>query len=186
MEMGGVRVSIIVAVDLLNHIGNSKSATGLPWPWHRKDMKRFREITIPKPVIMGRKTYALIKPEYRPLSDRVNIVISKTADYAGEGAMMVDSPSSGLALAVAFANEKGGNEVIVAGGEQIYRYFLERNQVDRIYLTQIKGRFEADAKFPLDPASASNWKLDGVPVHVDQDAQNPFPMIFSTLNFKPR
>lgn len=187
MEGGGIAVSIIVAMDLHGTIGNSKKTDGLPWPRHRKDMKRFVEITKHNPVIIGRVSYDFVPPKYRPFRDRPTIVVTHDIDYdAGKGAYVADSPDTALTLAVAIAEEDGAEEVMVAGGAQIYSYFLEARAVDRIYLTQIQGVFEGDAKCPLNPAH-DEWRIiqDSI-ICTEPDAENPFRMTFSTLERKPR
>jgi dihydrofolate reductase len=187
MEGGGVRVSIVVAMDLHRTIGNSQKPGGLPWPRHRKDMKRFVDITKPKPVIIGRVSYDFVPPKYRPFNDRPTIVVTHDMRYdVGKGGYVADSPESALALAVALAEERGGEEVIIAGGEQIYRHFLESGEVDRIYLTQILGEFEGDAKFPGMLPDEIWWQRAVMPTRHEPDAENPFPMIFDTFDRKPR
>ena len=108
--------------------------------WHiPEDLKRFKAITSGHPVIMGRKTREAIG---RPLPNRTNIVVSRSLK-AAEGGYV----SSSLENAIKFAQKQaGGEEVFIIGGGEIYRQALPL--ADKLYLTIIKGSFEADTFFP--------------------------------------
>ena len=111
----------------------------LPWRLST-DLKRFKAITMGKPVIMGRKTWESIG---KPLPGRRNIVVTRQADYTAEGAECVSSLDVALALA---AGGAAGADVCVIGGGQIYAEALP--MVDRIYVTQVHAEVEGDAFFP--------------------------------------
>ena len=133
------RISFVVAVSRNGVIGR---AGGLPWHVST-DLKRFKAITMGKPLIMGRKTWESLPT--KPLPGRPNIVITRQKNYQAGGAIVVtDIPS---ALAAAGAVE----EVSVIGGGEIFNMFLD--QVDRIYLTEVDLEVDGDTFFPtLDPA----------------------------------
>jgi dihydrofolate reductase len=133
------RVAFVVAVSRNGVIGK---AGGLPWHISA-DLKRFKAITMSKPVIMGRKTWESLPK--KPLPGRPNIVITRQKNYRAEGASVVaDSPS---ALTAAGQVE----EVCVIGGGEIFDMFLA--QTDRIYLTEVDLEVDGDTFFPpLDPA----------------------------------
>lgn len=198
MKGGGIRVSIIVAVDLHSTIGNSKKEGGLPWPHHKKDMQRFVDITRGKPVIVGHTSYKFVPERFRPFKGRPTIVVSRDIESTaekyeaeekrlgkGEHAIIAGSPDAALGIAVAIAEENGLGEVIIAGGETIYRYFLEKDLVDRIYLTQVFGEFEGDAKFPVNPCG-NDWRLANLPVRIEPEGENEYRLVMSTLDRKPR
>ncbi len=103
------RIALVVAVSRNGVIGRDG---GLPWHIS-SDLKRFKEITMGKPVIMGRKTWESLPR--KPLTGRHNIVITRQGGYAAEGAMVVATP--GAALAAAGSVE----EVAIIGGGEIYR-----------------------------------------------------------------
>jgi len=129
-------ISFIVAMDRNGLIG-----AGSRLPWHLPDdMRRFRQITMGKPVLMGRKTYESIPDRLRPLPGRTNIVLTQQLDYEAPGCTIVHS----LAQALAAASEH--DELMVIGGARLYEQLL--SQADRIYLTQIDGEFEGDVFFP--------------------------------------
>lgn len=137
-------VSAIAAVAENGVIGKSGDL-----PWHLPDdLKYFQHITKGHHVITGRKNYESIPPKYRPLRNRVNIVVSRNASYEAPGALVVDSLATGLAIAQR-ANEK---EAFIIGGGQIYREALTMRLVDRLYLTVVHSTVEGDTHFPpLDP-----------------------------------
>lgn len=132
-----VKISLIVAAAANNVIG--KDGT-LPWRLP-DDLRRFKTITMGKPIVMGRLTYESIG---RPLPGRQNIVITRRPGFAAEGCDVVACPADALRAA------GDAEEVIVIGGGEIYRQFLRR--ADRIYLTRVDAEIEGDTFFPqLDP-----------------------------------
>jgi dihydrofolate reductase len=139
-----MRVSLIVAMAENGVIGRDGD---LPWRIS-EDLKRFKEITMGKPIVMGRKTWESIG---RPLPGRPHIVISRDPAYEVVGAEGVDVVAS-LEAALARAGEliKSGaveiDEVMIIGGAEIYRLALGR--ADRIYLTEVHRDIEGDTVFP--------------------------------------
>ncbi len=132
-------VALVAAVAKNRVIG-----AGGALPWHiSADLKRFKQITMGKPVVMGRKTFESIG---RPLGGRANIVISANPDYHLTGVTVVSSFADALKLAqtIAEANEDG--EVMVIGGAQVYHDALVR--ADRLYLTEVDAEYDGDVFFP--------------------------------------
>jgi dihydrofolate reductase len=118
-------------------------------------------------MIMGRRTWDSIG---RPLPGRRSIVLSRDPGFAPEGAELARDPEQALRLA-----EPAG-EVMVVGGEAVYRVFLDR--CDRIYLTRVHGRFEGDARLPeLDPAAWRELERHEHPA----DERNAWAMSFVVL-----
>ncbi len=136
-----MRLSLIVAMDKNELIGVNGRI-----PWHLPDdMKWFRQQTLGKPVIMGRKTFESIPDRFRPLPGRHNIVLSRHNDYEAEGVTAVHSIEAALAAAGDVA------EIVVIGGAELYAQVLP--QADRLYLTLIDAEFVGDVHFPeIDPA----------------------------------
>lgn len=133
-------VSMIVAHDENRVIGHRNKL-----PWHiPSELRHFKNMTIGKTVVMGRKTYESIG---RPLPDRVNIVLSRQTDYNPLGATRVSDLETALLTVKT-------NEVVIIGGQQIYEQALHR--CDRLYVTKVKGAFEGDAYFP---AYEGNFRL---------------------------
>ena len=111
-------------------------ANRLPWRLPA-DLRRFKSVTMGKPVIMGRKTYESIG---KPLPRRSNIVVTRDPDYRAPGCQVVHSLEQALEAGAGHA------EVMVIGGAELYRQALGRAQ--RIYLTLVRAEVEGDALFP--------------------------------------
>ena len=142
-----MKVSLIVAVAENGVIGKDNDLI-----WHLpKDMQFFKETTMEHHVIMGRKNFESIPHKYRPLPNRINIVITRQSEYNAEGCIIVDSVEAALKI----AKNNGDIEPFIIGGGQIYKIALEKNLVDKIYLTKVYHSFEGDIFFP---ELSSDWK----------------------------
>jgi dihydrofolate reductase len=135
-------LSLVAAVAKNGVIGGgNKLLWRLP-----SDMKRFRALTMGKPLIMGRKTYESIG---KPLPGRQTIIVTRHPGYTVEGAHVVGDVDAALALAARLAGPDG--EIITAGGGEIYAQTIGR--ADRMYITEIDLAPEGDVRFPrIDPA----------------------------------
>ena len=134
-----IRLSLIAAVARNGVIG----ADGvLPWRIPA-DLRRFRALTMGKPVVMGRLTFASIG---RALPGRINIVMTRDAAFRADGVETAPDLDTGLALARRRAAEAGADEVFVIGGAQIYAAALPRAQ--RLYLTEVDADIAGDTHFP--------------------------------------
>ena len=142
-------------------------------PWHLPaDLKHFKQTTLGKPVIMGRKTYESIG---RALPGRTNIVVSSQSGYALEDAIVVSSPED--ALNVATTSPDAAEEVMVIGGGKIYETYLPSAKT--LYLTFIELDVEGDTCFPDYEAQAS-WK-ETERQNNQPDERNPHAYAFVTL-----
>ncbi|MBT8107959.1 MAG: dihydrofolate reductase, partial [Gammaproteobacteria bacterium] len=107
-------------------------------PWRLSDdLKRFKQLTMGKPIIMGRKTYESIG---RPLPGRQNIVITRQPNFAAPGCDVVMSPEAAIEAA------GDAEEIMVIGGSHVYGAFLP--MADRIYLTRVRADVDGDAYLP--------------------------------------
>lgn len=132
-----MKLSVVVAMGENRVIGVDNRM-----PWHLPaDLKRFRQITMGKPVIMGRRTHESIG---RPLPGRKNIVLTTDRNYTAAGCAVVHDLGEAL-------REAAGDEAMVIGGSALYREFLPR--AERLYLTLIHRAFEGDTFFP-----AFDWR----------------------------
>lgn len=115
-------------------------------PWRiPEDMKRFKAITMGKPIVMGRKTWDSFPK--RPLPGRTNIVITRDANWRADGAVVVHS----LDAALAKARAENPEEIAVIGGAEIYKLALPH--AHRIHLTEVHLDAEGDVSLPaFDPA----------------------------------
>lgn len=137
--MSSIRLAMIAAMSRNRVIGRDNAL-----PWHiSADLKHFKRTTLGKPVVMGRKTFESIG---RPLQGRTNIVVTRQEGYRPEGVRVATSTASALALADDVAAADGAAEVMVIGGEQLYRSLLPH--AERLYLTEVDAEVEGDAFFP--------------------------------------
>jgi dihydrofolate reductase len=128
-------ISIIAAVAENKALGKNNKLL-----WHiPEDLKRFKEITMGHPIIMGRKTFESIGSA---LPGRTNIIITRNRDYQAENCLV----RSSFNRAVALAKSKDGQEIFIGGGESVYKQAI--NRADKLYLTLVKGNFKADVYFP--------------------------------------
>ena len=137
--------SIIVAAAENNCIGKDGDL-----PWHIPgDLKRLKEITIGKPLIMGRKTHESVSAhrDGKPLPGRSHYVISRTMPPSEiEGVHVARSLEKALHQAQEFAMDQGLDEIIIFGGAEIYKQAL--SITDKIYLTRVHTEVDGDAFFP--------------------------------------
>jgi dihydrofolate reductase len=164
------RISYVVAMDENRLIGRDND---LPWRLP-DDMRWFREQTMGKPCVMGRKTYDSLPERFRPLPGRLNIVITRNREYEAPGAVVVHSVDEALRAA------GDAPEIIIVGGAELFRALLPR--VDRFYLTQIHGAAEGDVFFPNhDPAE---WREVYRQEHPADD-RHPFAFTWLILDREP-
>jgi dihydrofolate reductase len=164
---GRKMISLIVAASTNNVIGAQGE---LPWRLS-DDLKRFKALTMGKPIVMGRKTWESIG---RPLPGRQNIVITRQEGYVAEGCDVVDSPEAAIEAAGDAA------EIMIIGGSHIYDAFLPR--ADRIYLTRVHAEVEGDAFLP--ELHAEEWRADSTENHAADD-KNDYETEFVVLNRIP-
>jgi len=127
-------ISLVVAVAKNGVIGQRGAL-----PWHLpEDLKRFRALTIGKPVIMGRKTWDSLPK--KPLPGRPNIVVTRNPSFHAEGAIVAHSFTDAVAKANA-------NEIAVIGGQAIFAEALPI--ADTIHMTQVHASPDGDAFMPL-------------------------------------
>jgi len=157
------RVSIIVAADEQGGIGRDG---GLPWHLP-EDLKRFKALTMGKPIVMGRKTWDSIG---RPLPGRRSLVVSRRQDFAPVGVEVFDSLEAALAAA------SSQPETCVIGGAQVYAQALPH--ADVIHLTRVHTSAGADTFFPA--LDAAQWEEIA---HEDRpaDERHAWPCSFITL-----
>ena len=131
-------ISIIAAVAENRVIGKDND---LDWKLP-KDMKYFMDTTSGHHVIMGRKNYESLPHKFKPLKNRVNIVVTRQSEYTAPGTILVNSIKDGLD----YAENNGESEVFIIGGGEIYAESMD--VVSRMYITEVKESFEGDTFFP--------------------------------------
>jgi dihydrofolate reductase len=155
-------VSLIVAVSSNGVIGLEG---GLPW-YLPADLKHFKRTTMGHHLIVGRRTWEEVG---KPLPGRSMVVVTRSREFAAEGAQIAHSMEQALELA------SGDDEVFVGGGAQIYRIALGRDLIDRIYLTRIHHEVKGDTSFPK--VDLDKWELVSEEHH-EADEKNEFPYSF--------
>ncbi|MGH8296599.1 MAG: dihydrofolate reductase [Steroidobacteraceae bacterium] len=159
-------VSLIAAMAENGTIGRENS---LPWRL-ADDLKRFKALTLGKPLLMGRKTYESIG---RPLPERANLVLTRDRDWRAEGVIVVRS----LGQALSYARD--AEELVAIGGAEIYRLLMPFAR--RIYLTLVHAEIAGDRFFPdLDPTQWADVECHSHPA----DERNAYPFTFVTLERK--
>lgn len=130
-------ISILVAYDKQGVIGKQNE---LPW-YLPADLKRFKQLTVGHPVVMGRKTFdSIIKRLSHPLPDRTNVVLTRDLKFNYSGVTVVHD----LDTALAMLQTEG--EVFVVGGAEIFKQTMALT--DRIYATEINAEVDGNVFFP--------------------------------------
>lgn len=155
-------ISMIAAMTKQRVIGKENEM-----PWHLPaDFSWFKQCTMGKPIVMGRKTFDSIG---RPLPGRKNVVVSRNSELTIEGVTVVASIEDALHL---LADE---SEVMIIGGGSIYAACLPISS--KLYLTLIDAEIEGDTLFP-------SWGSEWAEVsrqHYAVDAKNQYAMDFIVL-----
>ena len=130
---------IVVAVAENGVIGHDNRLL-----WHiRSDLRRFRDLTWGKPMIMGRRTFESIG---KPLPGRETVVLTRDPAFAAEGVHVARSWEEAVATAERLAGAMGAEAVAVVGGAEIYALALPL--ADRIHLTEVHAAPEGETRFP--------------------------------------
>lgn len=129
------RLSLLAAMASNRVIGINNA---LPWRLSA-DLKRFKALTMGQIIIMGRKTYESIG---RPLPGRINIIVTRQADFSVADATVTRSLEEALTACLPHEDK----EIFIIGGAELYQQSLAHCQ--RLYLTEVQKDFEGDAYFP--------------------------------------
>jgi dihydrofolate reductase len=161
-----MNISLIVAMASNRVIGADNKM-----PWHLSaDLKRFKNITMGSPILMGRKTHESIG---KALPGRTNIVISRNSNYQAQGCQVYsDIPS-------ALDSFPECQEIFVIGGASLYETMLP--EAESIYLTQIHQSFSGDTYFP--EIDSSDW-VEVEHERIDNDPDVAFSYSFIKLKRK--
>jgi len=128
-------IAIVAAVARNGVIGQENRL-----PWHLpEDLRHFKALTTGHVVVMGRKTWESLPVRFRPLPERVNVVVSRNPAYSAPGAIMAASLEDALKVGA-------GGTAFVIGGAELYAHALPLAQ--RLELTEIAADFPGDATFP--------------------------------------
>lgn len=147
-----IKISLIAAVARNNVIGADQTI-----PWHiPSDFAWFKQTTMGKPMVMGRKQFQTFP---RPLPGRPHIVVTRQKDYAPEGVTVVHTLEDALAEAARLAAEAGVDEIMVIGGGDIYAQAISK--ADRLYISHVDLEPEGDVRFPA--IDEAEWQVVAEP-----------------------
>ena len=142
-----MKIALIVAASQNHVIGLDNQL-----PWHLpEDLQYFKAVTMGKPILMGRKTYDSIG---RPLPGRVNIVLTRDKNWTAQGVEVVNDLDAAIAASDKACKDADADELMIIGGEQIYRKFLP--VASKLYLTKVEAEIEGDAYFPA--IDSTQWQ----------------------------
>ncbi len=162
-----MNISLIVAIAENNAIGlNNDLLWRLP-----NDMKFFKETTSGHHIITGRKNYISIPKKFRPLPNRTNLVLTRQADFTDEGSFVFNN----LESAINYAKSNNETELFIIGGGQIYQEALNKDLIDKMYVTHVHHNFEADTFFP--EIDNTVWSKKNTEFHA-QDEKHPYSYSF--------
>ncbi len=145
--MSGLPLVLVAAVARNGVVGGDNR---LLWRLS-SDLRRFKALTLGKPLVMGRKTFQSIG---RPLPGRETIVMTRDPGFSAEGVVAAHDLDAALALADARAVAMGANAIVIAGGGELYALTIDR--ADRLAITEVALSPDGDATFP--PIDRAQWR----------------------------
>ena len=139
-----MKVKLIVAKAKNDVIGKDNDLI-----WHLPaDMRFFTQSTKGHIVIMGRRNWDSIPLKYRPLSNRINVVITRSKTFSHPDCVVFNSVEAALVHYKNHADTANERDLFIIGGGQIYAYCMENDLLDEMYVTYIDKSFEGDTYFP--------------------------------------
>lgn len=165
-----MKISAILAASENNVIG---AENDMPWRLPN-DLKWFKQNTLGKPMIMGRKTFQSL-PGLLP--KRTSIILTRDQGFTADGAIVTHDAEHALALAAADCDLRRADEIMIVGGGEIYRLFYPK--IDRFYLTRVHTELEGDTLFfDLD---ADKWSKNFEQLH-PADTKNQYAHTFQIMD----
>ncbi|MDG2522781.1 dihydrofolate reductase [Caulobacter segnis] len=168
-------MSVILTVGPVARALNGVIGRDNDLPWRLKsDLAIFKQTTLGKPVIMGRKTWDSLPR--KPLPGRTNIVLSRDGSFEPHGAIVCESFLEATQIAREQAEDDGVDEVCVIGGSALFEMALPKAR--RLYLTEVQAEVEGDVRFPAFDESA--WVEVRREEHPASEGDD-FPFVFRVL-----
>lgn len=165
LTSNGLQIAMIAALDKNRVIGSDNAM-----PWHLPDdLKFFKDNTLKKTVVMGRKTFESIGA--RPLPNRRNLVITRNTDFQAPGIEVFTSIDAALQSCVTDTDE-----VIIMGGGQLYQQMMP--YAHKLYLTLVEAEVSGDTVFP--EWSLGDWQITSE-YHHPQDEKHAYAFEFVIL-----
>lgn len=135
-----MKTALIVAMDSERGIGKNNDLM-----WHLpKDMRFFKDTTQGQIVVMGRKNYDSIPEKYRPLPNRLNVILTRNKDFNAPNCLVFHS----LEDCLSYFKKETERTVFIIGGGEIYRMAIESNILDEMFITHVHHRYDAETFFP--------------------------------------
>ncbi len=144
-----MKINLIVASSENNVIGIRND---LPWKLPN-DMNYFKEKTFGHTVIMGRKNYLSIPDKFRPLPNRENIILTTQKEFTAPKCKIFNS----LEKSIEYCRTMKKKEIFIIGGGEVYKYALDKNLIDTIFLTRVHTNISGDTFFPK--LDSKKWKI---------------------------
>jgi dihydrofolate reductase len=169
-----MKTALIVAIDANRGIGKNNDLM-----WHLpNDMKFFKETTQNQIVVMGRKNYDSIPERFRPLPNRLNVVLTRNLSFNAPGCKVFTSLTDCLEF---FKDEKEKTVFIIGGGE-IYKMALDSGRIDEMFITYIDKSYGADTFFP--EFDKTQWHQNLVTEQAKDDAHDASYQIIQYTRIK--
>ena len=140
-------VSIIAAIGKNGQLGIDNK---IPWTL-KEDMQNFKNLTLNHHILMGRRTFESIGG--KPLKNRINLLVTRNKNIDPKGCKVFDCSYK----AMDFAKSNKEKEIFIIGGTTIYKFFLDNNLADKMYITETTYDGNADTFFPN--FNKSEWKI---------------------------
>ena len=152
------KTSIIVAMDAKNGIGKNNDLM-----WHLPiDMKFFKSQTENEIVVMGRKNFESIPERFRPLSNRLNVILTRNKDFEADACLVFNNMEDCIS-ALSNRSEK----IYIIGGGEIYKQALELNLVEEMFISHVDCELDADTFFPI--IDEQQWEIKTIQDHPKDD-----------------
>ena len=156
-----MKTALIVAMDSERGIGKNNDLM-----WHLpKDMKFFKDTTQGQIVVMGRKNYDSIPEKYRPLPNRLNVVLTRNKDFNAPDCLVFHS----LEDCLNYFKAETERTVFIIGGGEIYQMALVSNVIDEMFITHVHHHYDAETFFTA--FDESRWDSQVI-LEQDKDAQH--------------
>ena len=166
-----MKISMIAAMSNNRVIGINNDL-----PWHLPDdFKFFQTKTKGHHVVMGRKNYESLPLKFRPLPNRINLIMTKNKDYQAENTHIFHS----IETAIKYADIQGEEELFIIGGGEIYKLGLP--YTDTIYLTEVNTSLNGHAYFPIFDKQTFKETLRS---HHNKDARHQYSFDYVTYERK--
>ena len=161
-----MKIKLIVAVSENNVIGVKNDL-----PWHLPDdMDFFKKKTLNSSVIMGKNNFLSIPEKFRPLKNRINIILTRNTSFNAKECLIANDLKAAIKLA-----KKAKKNIFIIGGGMVYKDALTQGLIDIIYLTRIHAQIKGDVFFP--ELDMNKWRVTEEQFH-RKDSRHKYDFTF--------